>query len=357
MKLNNSGDFIWVKTIDNTGTNNANVWDLKINSLNELILSGDFMNTVDFNPSFYDTLNLTSASGNLPRNAYIAKYDQNGNFINAVKYGTNKEGNGPFKIEIDKNDNIVLLRNKWIYINQVSNTKHYYIEYLKMDNQLNTLWNKTISGGLYIGANGMAVDKNNNIFIGGDFSGIVDFNTDSVVQNIYSTLGQGSYDMYLLGIDQAGNFKFLNRYGDANSTGYINDIKVNNFNEVYLTGMYTYTMDVNPDTTMTFNLNGNGWGDTFIIKMTQDDVTSINTYQLENQFSNLYPNPNNGSFIIQTPLKAKISITNILGKEIFERNIDEGIQMFNIEQESSGIYLIKVVYSNNQQQVFKMIKQ
>jgi len=58
--------------------------------------------------------------------------------------------------------------------------------------------------------------------------------------------------------------------------------------------------------------------------------------------SKIYPNPGNGIFKIDLNQKAKVSVTNVLGQNIFNANYEEGIKTIDIQTQPSGIYLISI---------------
>lgn len=60
----------------------------------------------------------------------------------------------------------------------------------------------------------------------------------------------------------------------------------------------------------------------------------------------LYPNPNNGAFTIELKTKFQITITNTLGETIFNQYMEAGKQTLNIQNQTNGIYFVKVTDTN-----------
>ncbi len=71
---------------------------------------------------------------------------------------------------------------------------------------------------------------------------------------------------------------------------------------------------------------------------------------------NLYPNPTNGMITIELLTTALLSINNSLGEIILNEKFDAGKHTLNIQNESSGIYFVKVIEQDKQYNI-KLIKQ
>ena len=81
LKINKSGDFIWVK---NTGGDLGNITpQITVDNQNNILYSSNFGGTSDFDPST-GVLNLTATGSN---NVFLTKLSSNGNFNWAVMYG------------------------------------------------------------------------------------------------------------------------------------------------------------------------------------------------------------------------------------------------------------------------------
>ena len=57
----------------------------------------------------------------------------------------------------------------------------------------------------------------------------------------------------------------------------------------------------------------------------------------------IYPNPiNEGYFTIKTPTKSAITIYSVLGKKVFAKTINSGLQTVVVDTLKSGIYFVKI---------------
>jgi hypothetical protein len=88
------------------------------------------------------------------------------------------------------------------------------------------------------------------------------------------------------------------------------------------------------------------------ITMTVINCTGLTEYQ--NNLFTVYPNPNKGSFTIQSPLAIEISIINQLGQEVYKGFSNPGVQLIQPDHLVSGIYFIKAV-SGNQSSILKIV--
>jgi hypothetical protein len=84
-KYTSNGDYVWGKTIEGLNFNGVTMMNTDANGNTYVI--GRFFGIVDFDPSS-NTANLTSTSTTTARDAFIAKYDTDGNFIWVKKIDT-----------------------------------------------------------------------------------------------------------------------------------------------------------------------------------------------------------------------------------------------------------------------------
>ena len=71
---------------------------------------------------------------------------------------------------------------------------------------------------------------------------------------------------------------------------------------------------------------------------------------------NVYPNPSNGIFVLELNTTSLVMITNTLGQLVFIDTMVHGNHNLNIQNQSPGIYFIKVV-QNGKQHVVKLVKE
>ncbi|MES2382260.1 MAG: SBBP repeat-containing protein [Bacteroidota bacterium] len=72
-------------------------------------------------------------------------------------------------------------------------------------------------------------------------------------------------------------------------------------------------------------------------------VSNIGTNELSNSYFNIYPNPNNGHFLIdELPDNAVITITDLAGKTIAEIKTNDNKINVDLSNKADGMYLVKV---------------
>lgn len=120
----------------------------------------------------------------------------------------------------------------------------------------------------------------------------------------------------------------------------------------------TTDIAVSPTVQTTYTVEGtdaNGCSNTTTI--TQDVSLCTGVATLSNDASiNVYPNPNNGLFTIEVTTASKVTVTNALGQVVIAETFDVGKHSININNESTGVYFVKVM-TNNKQQIIKVIKE
>lgn len=71
----------------------------------------------------------------------------------------------------------------------------------------------------------------------------------------------------------------------------------------------------------------------------------------------LAPNPNNGRFSVSGKNLVTIELTDVLGKSVFTKNINELSADINISDFNAGVYMVKVTNNEGKSSVVKVVKQ
>lgn len=120
----------------------------------------------------------------------------------------------------------------------------------------------------------------------------------------------------------------------------------------------TSSVAVSPTVQTTYTVNGtdaNGCVSTTTV--TQDVSLCTGIVSLSNVESiKVYPNPNNGLFVLELVSASKVTVTNALGQVIISETFEAGKHSVDLHNETNGIYFIKLI-ANNQQQIIKVIKE
>jgi len=143
------------------------------------------------------------------------------------------------------------------------------------------------------------------------------------------------------------------------------DLNTLNNNIIYPNEFYSYFLKNDNNIRLTkvnydFDLYQNQWKiiDSIRYFYSSKSYTGIN-YKKINDNINIYPNPAKTDFIIKTTNSLKrISIYNLQGKLIENQLVkgDENTYNINVEGYNSGVYFIRIEYTDGQQITKKLIK-
>ncbi|MFH2143416.1 MAG: T9SS type A sorting domain-containing protein [Bacteroidota bacterium] len=250
----------WARSIG--GASDEKGYNITYDKYGNVYITGSFMETVDFDPG-PDTFDLTAYSYNV----YIAKYDNNGNYLWAKSIdGGWGEGHG---IKIDTMGNIYITG--WIGgtvdfdpgpgVAIFETYGAVNIFFAKYDNNGNYLWAKVLEGPGSNGNRGNSInlDTQGNIFITGKFNGTIDFDTGIGIANLTS----GGYNTYFAKYDTDGNYLWARCIYSTNEN-YGNDISIDVQGNVYVTGNFWGNTYFAPGPS--YLLNGFGSVDIYITK-------------------------------------------------------------------------------------------
>lgn len=132
----------------------------------------------------------------------------------------------------------------------------------KTDNNGSLIWVKQIGGTGDDVATSLAIDASGYIYVTGYFSGTVDFDPNASVTSLTSA---GNNDIFILKLDASGNFIWVKKMGSTNTDRAL-AVSSDMSNNIYLTGMFTNTVDFDPNAGTT-NLTSSGSFDVFVLKL------------------------------------------------------------------------------------------
>jgi len=212
-----------------------------------LYLTGSFFGSVDFDPgpgSF-----VIDGNGN---DIFIVKFDSDGNFVWANSIGSEGHDEG-LGIAIDSENNVVITG----ILNQNDEST---LIISKFANSGNHDWTKEI--GNQKSYNGIAIDDNDNIYITCSFQEQIDVDPGTG-EHLISPVGAA--DMYLLKLNNAGEFQWVKTFGGTGSVLFGYSLKIVNGN-IYSQGYFTGTVDMDPSAEIN-NLVANNATDFYLLKL------------------------------------------------------------------------------------------
>lgn len=234
--------------------------------------AGSFSVAVDFDPG-PGVSYLYSAAG-ITFNAFVSKVDAQGNFVWAKRLG-GISGTEAFAIATDASANVYTtgyFQDTADFdpgpgtFNLGTGSGDGSIFISKLDSAGNFVWAKKIGDGGWDVGSSIVADRLGSLYISGQFDGTVDFDPGAGISNLTAV---GDNDVFVVKLDQQGNFIWAKRFGGLN--GYLENksITVDSKGDVYSTGTFTGTLDFNPGTAIE-NLTSSGWNSIYISKLTGD---------------------------------------------------------------------------------------
>ncbi|MES2763376.1 MAG: SBBP repeat-containing protein [Bacteroidota bacterium] len=259
-------NYSWANSIGSLGTDYAQSVTTDVNG--NVYITGNFYGTADFDPSA-NTANLTSGG----KDIFIAKYDNNGNYLWAkamISHGTYTNAIGR-SIITDASGNVYITgyfqdttdfdpgpSTVTLTTQSPGNNAIYVAKY---DANGNYLWVKTVEGARG-DSKSIAIDGNGNLYITGLFSGTGDFDPSPAVANFTA---YAFNSVFIAKYDANGNYLWVKGIGSTTSSldgGMSVATDINN--NVYVTGFFSATAaDISTNTPILFSAGGN---DIFIVK-------------------------------------------------------------------------------------------
>lgn len=233
------------KWVTNFGSNSGSAITSasRVDAQNNVYVTGPFFGTVDFDPSPTNTKNLT-AVGNA--DAFVAKYNTNGELIWAVGFGGDDvdQGNG---IAVDDNGNVSVVGQFYSFAMDADPGAGVFM----LNNSGNAdmfLINLNSNGGLIsarsIGSSGadfsnkVAIDKSGAKIIGGQFQGSLSIGNKTLTTS-------ASFSALVAKFNVSGNPLWAFNIGNAGNN-LVTGASVDNNENIIVTGVFNGTADFNP---------------------------------------------------------------------------------------------------------------
>lgn len=216
LKYDINGNLRWAQRAGMEGHDNC--WSIAIDSKQDIVLTGGFQSAA----IMYDNDTLTNAgSGNYAFDAFIVKYDLNGNEIWATSFGSDEEEQIQ-SVDVDKDDNIYLTGEFWSDSIQISTTTLINggsasdVFLAKYNSSGTPVWVNSAGGKYGDHVQGITIDRSNDIVITGYFgSDIIHFNGDSLI----NAVDWGGYDLFLAKYNSSGNEVWVKKAGSTSVDG------------------------------------------------------------------------------------------------------------------------------------------
>ncbi|MFA5330467.1 MAG: T9SS type A sorting domain-containing protein [Prolixibacteraceae bacterium] len=220
---------------------------IKMNSANEVFVTGSFGGTVDFDPSG-NVFNLTGEG----TNCFLQKFAADGTFLWAANAQT---GGGGSEIEqladgrivisgrSDMAGNVTLSDNSTVDL-----PKGVFLLEFSADGKLQNAYSISVPDAAGYGyVYNLASDASNNIYICGTLDGVADFDLKAGLSNNSQT---HAYDAFLAKYDSNFNLKWYKVFGDQNVSPFgwdkAHSMAVDPSGNLFVGGEFTWTTDFDP---------------------------------------------------------------------------------------------------------------
>jgi hypothetical protein len=322
-KFNTSGDTLWFKGVLGTSAQNS-IEQIATDGLGNVYAVGYFFGSVDLDPGF-GTLTVNSNCC-VYTDLFILKLNSSGNLIWAKTIQSSLfegisslivEDNGSFYLGGGFTGTMDLNPGAAVF-NVVSNgTIDNYIA--KYDSTGNFIWGKSFGGPGNDDLKSLKLNSSNNLVATGYYNNTVDFDPDAGTLNLTSN---GSSDIFIISVDSFGTLLWAKSIG-GNSSDVGIDLTFDNSNNIYISGTYRDTIDLNPGTGINEYIT-NGSKDIFILKLDMNG-----TYNSSAAFGSSNPDEINS-------IESQNNKLYLGGSFNTEIDFDPGIGIFNITPTSSN---------------------
>lgn len=330
LKLNPMGDLVWVKSFGGSLYDYGNF--ITMDQQGNIHVTGVFQGTADFNPGAGIT-NLTSAGGN---DIFVLKLDPSGNFLWARSYGGSEDDFG-YAVSVDASGNVFTTGYFYDTVDfdpgagtsshTVVGDADMFVQ--KLDASGNFLWARTFGGNYGDAASMIINDPSGNVYTGGNFVDLVDFDPGVGTFDVTSA---GNRDVCIQKLDASGNFVWVRTFGGT-SDDRPRSLKMDASGNLYCAGIFYSTADFDPGPN-TANLTSQGFQDSYIQKLDPEGnflwaVSFGDTYddqlmEMHVDASNsIYSTGSYGETVDFDPGAGTFNLSAISGNDIFVQKLGQ----------------------------------
>lgn len=262
-KYDSLGNYLWAISIGGGGNDSGT--SIGVDDDGNVLVTGYFDGTADFDPSFDQEFLVTSIGSD---DIFIAKYTYSGSFLWAKTIsGTN--GERGISLQIGGNGDIYLTGNFSGTTDfdpssmeaTLTSVGGYDIFVAKYSFSGEYVWAKAFGGLNADSGRFISIDSDNNVYLTGYFSGVADFDPSENSANLISV---GIYDIFLTKYDSSGNYLWAKNMGGT-IDGYGESLALDNSGNIYVTGYFRGAIDFDPSAAIS-NISSMDSYDIFIAK-------------------------------------------------------------------------------------------
>ncbi len=251
-KLTPTGDFLWAIPIP-VRVDGANI-EISVDDNNNVYLASEFNSPADFDPG-PGVLTLSPIG---VADAFVAKYDPDGNVVWAKQFGGPGAVPGSDALDIDDNNNVIVCGNFNTTVDfdpgptsfNLTSATNSQVFIVKLTSNGNFIWAKRFDHSPTTYSESIVADvkcdAQGNIYTVGNFIGVCDFDTGPGSYTLQGGSGEG----YITKLNSSGDFIWAKKIGSTpnNFTNFSDSrgIDVDANNNVYTTGYFTGEFDFDP---------------------------------------------------------------------------------------------------------------
>ncbi len=238
----------WALGMGGTGVDEG--YSVSIDPLGNILTTGTFKGTIDFDPGPGTSLLTTGANSEI----FIAKFDPAGNLIWAKKIGGS--GSSAYALAVDSLGNVYTSGtfsgtadfNPGLAQYNLTSAGLGDMFVSKLDAFGNFVWAKQFkTNSLGVNSYDLTIDDSGNVYTTGRFRGTVDFDPGIGVYNITSMTSA----IFISKLNASGDFVWSISVGDSGEDiGYGIDIDASGY--IYATGIFEGTVDFDPGAVVNF---------------------------------------------------------------------------------------------------------
>ncbi|WP_254511828.1 SdrD B-like domain-containing protein [Anatilimnocola floriformis] len=256
-KYTPAGALIWARKWGDS--DDESLADIKVDSQGNVVVAGRFGYSLDLDPGLNSTLRVKSSSWD---DVFIVKLDPLGNYLWGGNMGGTSDETAA-ALTIDSNDNVYLAGNfsGTADVNPGLSTENtpipanytpltsagsYDAFVIKLTEIGDLVWARSFGGTGDDGMRDLDVDAAGNVILTGYFSGVADFNPAAGTGSVFNLTSAGSFDSYVLKLNDAGNFVLALRQGNTGADQDSNSISVDSAGNIYTVGGFQGTVNFDP---------------------------------------------------------------------------------------------------------------
>lgn len=275
LKLDENGDFVWIKTFG--GSSTQLVQSIVVDDSSNIYSTGYYSYNTDFDP---DSNSYVQGSKSNSVDVFVQKLDSNGNFLWVQTFGSTFTDKAE-DMAIDQWGNILVTGEFQLKMNlyskyagfRLESTGSYDVFAVRMGPNGDYLWAGGFGGKSSDEGRGIAVDQFGDFYVTGTFRDTADFNPDDGRDSIISF---GNRDIFLTKIDSAGTYKWTQAFG-AKGQDIGSDVAIGDKGEMYITGTFHDTIDFDPNPPIAELVATVNEKDLYLLKLDQNCFFPLDT--------------------------------------------------------------------------------